>query len=113
MVWVKECEKVYKKAGFKKPVFLCDNMQKKRFFVDVPKGVQVEIQYSYDTPKVKTFRAEKIQWHSYEAGLLESDFAFEMIGITALRLHILTGNLPEDFTPVKLEIYEKSEMKEA
>ena len=106
MTWVKTCDKNYRTTGMKKPVFLWDDLNKKRIFIDVPKGAKVELQYSYDEVKLNEENNASVRWHSYEAGYLESDFAFEIIGISAVRLHI---QKPEKFLKnqkVQLAIYQ-------
>ncbi|MEC8467147.1 MAG: hypothetical protein VXY83_02215 [Pseudomonadota bacterium] len=104
MAWQKGNENDYQKTGVKAPVFLCPQKAKKRVFVDVLNG-KVQLEYSYDPVQNFHPTGQDMQWHKLESGLIENDFAFETIGVSAVRLRVMdTG---ED--GVKLQIYEKSE----
>lgn len=111
MTWVKTCDKTYKKTGFKQPVFLWNDLGKKRVFIDVPKGVKVDIQYCYDKVDLAKENDSNVKWHNYETGTLENDFAFEVIGITALRCNIRDDLEVLKQISVNLSIYQNNEME--
>jgi hypothetical protein len=112
MTCIKTCEKSYTKTGLKKPVFLWDDIGRKRVFIDVPKGMKAHIQYCYDKLKKGEENDARIKWHNYETGMLTCDFAFEIIGITALRVNVQSAHNAQLKAPVKLDIYQQNEMIE-
>ena len=90
MVWVELADKNYANTGLKAPVFFKSKMQRTRVFVDVDEG-KIQLEYSYDTPfKCKKLKRE-MQWQKLESGFIENDFAFEMLGISAVRLRVLNA----------------------
>lgn len=65
-------------------------MQRTRVFVDIDEG-KVQLEYSYD-PSVKCKKIKReMQWQKLESGFIENDFAFEMLGISAVRLRVLNA----------------------
>lgn len=102
MTWIEHCQKKYQLTGTQAPVFLWPNMNKKRVFVDVENG-KVELEYSYDPIENYHPMGNDMQWQKLESGQIENDFAFEMLGISAVRLRVThAGN-----EGVGLHIFEK------
>lgn len=90
MVWVELADKNYTKTGLKAPVFFNRKMHRTRVFVDIDDG-KVQLEYSYDpSEKCKRLKRE-MQWQTLESGFIENDFAFEMLGISAVRLRVLNA----------------------
>lgn len=88
MIWKKLVDKTYNETGLKAPVFFAPKMNRTRVFVDVDQG-KVQLEYSYEPVQAFNKNRNDIQWQKLESGLIENDFAFEMLGINALRLRVI------------------------
>lgn len=67
-------------AGASAPVFLCGDRH--RFYLENYSNSEVTLQLSYE------HKGGKPIWLTYPVGKLNSDFAFEEFGVSAVRLRV-------------------------
>lgn len=74
----------------------------KDFFLDM-KNAKAQLEYSYDPIESQHPTGKDMQWQALEVGVLENDFAVEMMAVNAIRLRVM--NVGEE--GVSLQVFEK------